>query len=202
MDSKQKRKTAMKAVDENGVLRFNDDASNCFVFDVNSELSGELRVQLFKKSESTIINSKTVVANAGIYVKNIVTHILAHGQIDKVFKLFTKDGAAAGGEVQMRVNFEMNDTGYGQTGSGQRTAPDVSTTEGTGRSTNATGATETTGILDENGTKDHGCKPVANEKYAPALPPAVTAVACVVVAVAAFTLSTVARSGQKKTKRK
>ena len=66
--------------------------------------AGELRVQLFKKNES-IMGGKAVVANAGIYVKNIVSHINQHGGIDKEFTLFTKDGKSAGGSVHLRIDF-------------------------------------------------------------------------------------------------
>jgi uncharacterized protein (DUF433 family) len=45
---------------------------------VATSYAGELRVQLFKRTES-IMGGKAVVANAGIYVKNIVSHISQHG---------------------------------------------------------------------------------------------------------------------------
>ena len=64
-------------------------------------------MQLFKKHASALApNAKTVVANAGVYVKNIVSHIAAHGDIDKDFKLFSKGGEASGGFVRLRVAFE------------------------------------------------------------------------------------------------
>lgn len=71
---------------------------------VDKEHTGELRVQLFKKAQS-VTGSKPVVANAGVYVKNIVPHIAAHGSIDKDFKLFTKDGKSVGGSVRLLVDF-------------------------------------------------------------------------------------------------
>jgi hypothetical protein len=77
-----------------------------FVFDVAPGHAGELRVQLFKKREGIVADSKAVVANAGVYVKNIVTHITAHGAIDKDFKLFSKGGEASGGFVRLRVLYE------------------------------------------------------------------------------------------------
>ena len=46
-----------------------------------------------------------MVANAGVYVKNIVPIIAAHGSIDKDFKLFTKDGKSVGGSVRLLVDF-------------------------------------------------------------------------------------------------
>ena len=71
---------------------------------VDEEHTGELRVQLFKKAQS-VTGSKPVVANAGVYVKNIVPIIAAHGSIDKDFKLFTKDGKNVGGSVRLLVDF-------------------------------------------------------------------------------------------------
>lgn len=71
---------------------------------VDEEHTGELRVQLFKKAQS-VTGSKPVVANAGVYVKNIVPIIAAHGSIDKDFKLFTKDGKSVGGSVRLLVDF-------------------------------------------------------------------------------------------------
>jgi uncharacterized protein (DUF433 family) len=58
---------------------------------VVASYAGELRVQLFKKNES-IMGGKAVVANAGIYVKNIVSHINQHGQGFRsvITQLFTK----------------------------------------------------------------------------------------------------------------
>ena len=102
-DSKQKRKTAMVPVPADGALAYGD----AFDFDVAAGHAGELRVQLFKKHASALApNAKTVVANAGVYVKNIVSHIAAHGDIDKDFKLFSKGGEASGGFVRLRVAFE------------------------------------------------------------------------------------------------
>ena len=72
--------------------------------DVAPNYVGELRVQLFKKNE-TIMGGKAVVANAGIYVKNIVSHIQQNGSIDKEFTLFTKDGKSAGGSVSLKIAF-------------------------------------------------------------------------------------------------
>lgn len=71
---------------------------------VGSDYAGEIRVQLFKKNES-IMGGKAVVANAGIYVKNIVSHVNQNGPIDKEFTLFTKDGKSAGGSVHLKINF-------------------------------------------------------------------------------------------------
>jgi hypothetical protein len=84
---------------------------------VSAELTGELRVQLFKKSES-VMGGKAVVANAGIYVKNIVSHVLQHGAIDKQFKLFTKDGKAMGGAVHLIVAYEEDPPGPEATAAG------------------------------------------------------------------------------------
>ena len=71
---------------------------------MDEEHTGELRVQLFKEAQS-VTGSKPVVANAGVYVKNIVPIIAAHGSIDKDFKLFTKDGKNVGGSVRLLVDF-------------------------------------------------------------------------------------------------
>ena len=101
-DSKQKRKTAMVPVPADGALAYGD----AFDFDVAAGHAGELRVQLFKKTSALAPNAKTAVANAGVYVKNIVSHIAAHGVIDKDFKLFSKGGEASGGFVRLRVAFE------------------------------------------------------------------------------------------------
>lgn len=84
---------------------------------MSAELTGELRVQLFKKSES-VMGGKAVVANAGIYVKNIVSHVLQHGAIDKQFKLFTKDGKALGGAVHLIVAYEEDPPGPEATAAG------------------------------------------------------------------------------------
>ena len=84
---------------------------------MSAELTGELRVQLFKKSES-VMGGKAVVANAGIYVKNIVSHVLQHGAIDKQFKLFTKDGKAMGGAVHLIVAYEEDPPGPEATAEG------------------------------------------------------------------------------------
>jgi len=93
----------MVPVPADGALAYGD----AFDFDVAAGHAGELRVQLFKKHASALApNAKTVVANAGVYVKNIVSHIAAHGDIDKDFKLFSKGGEASGGFVRLRVAFE------------------------------------------------------------------------------------------------
>jgi len=111
-DSKQKKKTEMRVVNEDGYARYDE----VFVFDVASSLVGELRVQLFKKADS-VLQNKAVVANAGIYVKNIVAHVTAHGTIEKDFKLFSKDGVAMGGSVRLAVEYrETNGTRDGATG--------------------------------------------------------------------------------------
>ena len=47
-----------------------------------------------------------MVANAGIFVKNIVAHVVNNGAIDKTFKLFSKDGSASGGSVRLLIDFE------------------------------------------------------------------------------------------------
>ena len=103
-------------VPADGALAYGD----AFDFDVAAGHAGELRVQLFKKHASALApNAKTVVANAGVYVKNIVSHIAAHGDIDKDFKLFSKGGEASGGFVRLRVAFEEDaagDAGAGDAG--------------------------------------------------------------------------------------
>ena len=105
-DSKQKRKTAMVPVPADGALVYGD----AFDFDVAAGHAGELRVQLFKKHASALApNAKIAVANAGVYVKNIVSHIAAHGVIDKDFMLFSKGGEASGGFVRLRVAFEESE---------------------------------------------------------------------------------------------
>ena len=92
----------MVPVPADGALAYGD----AFDFDVAAGHAGELRVQLFKKTSALAPNAKTAVANAGVYVKNIVSHIAAHGVIDKDFKLFSKGGEASGGFVRLRVAFE------------------------------------------------------------------------------------------------
>ena len=65
----------------------------------------ELRVQLFKKADQSATGSKPVVARAGLFVENIVSHIAAHGSIEKDFKLFTKDDESAGASVRLVLDF-------------------------------------------------------------------------------------------------
>lgn len=96
----------MVPVPADGALAYGD----AFDFDVAAGHAGELRVQLFKKHASALApNAKIAVANAGVYVKNIVSHIAAHGVIDKDFKLFSKGGEASGGFVRLRVAFEESE---------------------------------------------------------------------------------------------
>ena len=52
------------------------------------------------------MGGKAVVANAGIFVKNIVAHVVNNGAIDKTFKLFSRDGSASGGSVRLLIDFE------------------------------------------------------------------------------------------------
>ena len=96
----------MVAVPKDGAVVYGD----AFAFDVAPEHPGELRVQLFKKRRSVVEpDVKAVVANAGVFVKNIVMHIAAHGDIEKDFKLFAKGGQPSGGFVRLRVAFEATD---------------------------------------------------------------------------------------------
>lgn len=98
-DEKQKRKTKMMDIVGNR-LAFNET----FEFNVNANYDGELRVQLFKKNTG-ILGGKAVVANAGIFVKQIITHVGNYGDIDKEFNLFTKDGQTAGGNLHLKISF-------------------------------------------------------------------------------------------------
>jgi hypothetical protein len=72
---------------------------------VPASYAGEFRIQLYKQKES-VMGGKAVVANAGIFVKNIVAHVVNNGAIDKTFKLFSKDGSASGGSVRLLIDFE------------------------------------------------------------------------------------------------
>lgn len=75
--------------------------------DVNETYSGELRLQLFKRK--SIMGDKAAVANAGVYVKNVVSYINSNGSIDKEFKLFSKEGEALGGNVRLKIDFKPAD---------------------------------------------------------------------------------------------
>ena len=51
------------------------------------------------------VDSSAVVANAGIFVKQIITHVGNYGDIDKEFNLFTKDGQTAGGNLHLKISY-------------------------------------------------------------------------------------------------
>lgn len=55
------------------------------------------------------MGDKAAVANAGVYVKNVVSYINSNGSIDKEFKLFSKDGEALGGNVRLKIDFKPAD---------------------------------------------------------------------------------------------
>ena len=55
------------------------------------------------------MGDKAAVANAGVYVKNIVSYINTNGSIDKEFKLFSKEGQALGGNVRLKIDFAPSD---------------------------------------------------------------------------------------------
>lgn len=216
VDTKQKRKTPMRKADENGVWAFID----VFDFSVTDDLAGELRVQLFGKSDTSVMNSKAVVANAGIYVKNIVGHVVTHGEIDKTFKLFTKDGATTGGEVRLRVAFTASATKHSvdtkdSVGAGvESNAPAVSVetseegsigdettieteTNETESAQSAPAAKETRKHGESSGDEKERKAPGASEKAQGGVSPLHKAVACGVFAIGAFVLFTLARGGRK-----
>ena len=62
--------------------------------DVNEEYGGELG-----PAQAQVHQATAGAANAGVYVKNIVSYINTNGSIDKEFKLFSKEGQALGGNV-------------------------------------------------------------------------------------------------------
>ena len=55
------------------------------------------------------MGDKAAVANAGVYVKNVVSYINSNGSIDKEFKLFSKEGEALGGNVRLKIDFKPAD---------------------------------------------------------------------------------------------
>ena len=198
--SKQKRKTLMVPVPKDGALVYGET----FVFDVAPGHAGELRVQLFKKREGIVADSKAVVANAGVYVKNIVTHITAHGAIDKDFKLFSKGGEASGGFVRLRVLYEAI---------ADETVDRRSTTETPAGDENADPANENAAAAKIQAswkgkkTRDVTRESLAKEKQKNAghktgptgpMSPASVAKACGVVAVAALAASVRVARGRRK----
>ena len=196
----------MVPVPADGALAYGD----AFDFDVAAGHAGELRVQLFKKHASALApNAKTVVANAGVYVKNIVSHIAAHGDIDKDFKLFSKGGEASGGFVRLRVAFE-EDVSLGDAGDdversvaaapagtrGDENADPADTTEAAQKAAAKIQASwkgkKTRDDLVRSGRENNNTK--ANKS----LNPASVAKACGVVAVAAFAASVGVTRGRRR----
>ena len=193
----------MVPVPADGALAYGD----AFDFDVAAGHAGELRVQLFKKHASALApNAKTVVANAGVYVKNIVSHIAAHGDIDKDFKLFSKGGEASGGFVRLRVAFE-EDRDAGDAGDvaaapapagtrGDENADPADTTEAAQKAAAKIQASwkgkKTRDDLVRSGRENNNTK--ANKS----LNPASVAKACGVVAVAAFAASVGVTRGRRR----
>ena len=193
----------MVPVPADGALAYGD----AFDFDVAAGHAGELRVQLFKKHASALApNAKTVVANAGVYVKNIVSHIAAHGDIDKDFKLFSKGGEASGGFVRLRVAFE-EDARRGDAGDvaaapapagtrGDENADPADTTEAAQKAAAKIQASwkgkKTRDDLVRSGRENNNTK--ANKS----LNPASVAKACGVVAVAAFAASVGVTRGRRR----
>lgn len=195
----------MVPVPADGALAYGD----AFDFDVAAGHAGELRVQLFKKHASALApNAKTVVANAGVYVKNIVSHIAAHGDIDKDFKLFSKGGEASGGFVRLRVAFEEDaiagDAGEKNAGvaaapagtRGDENADPANTTEAAQKAAAKIQASwkgkKTRDDLVRSGRENNNTK--ANKS----LNPASVAKACGVVAVAAFAASVGVTRGRRR----
>ena len=92
----------MVPVPKDGALAYGD----AFAFDVAPGHVGELRVRLVKKrARALALDAKPVVACAGLYAKNLIAHITAHGAIDKAFELFTEGGDPSGGFVRLRVAY-------------------------------------------------------------------------------------------------
>jgi len=195
----------MVPVPADGALAYGD----AFDFDVAAGHAGELRVQLFKKHASALApNAKTVVANAGVYVKNIVSHIAAHGDIDKDFKLFSKGGEASGGFVRLRVAFEEDaiagdagdagvaDAPAGTRGDENENADPANTTEAAQKAAAKIQASwkgkKTRDDLVRSGRENNNTK--ANKS----LNPASVAKACGVVAVAAFAASVGVTRGRRR----
>ena len=192
----------MVPVPADGALAYGD----AFDFDVAAGHAGELRVQLFKKHASALApNAKTVVANAGVYVKNIVSHIAAHGDIDKDFKLFSKGGEASGGFVRLRVAFEEDAAGddddiivaAAPAGTrGDENADPADTTEAAQKAAAKIQASwkgkKTRDDLVRSGRENNNTK--ANKS----LNPASVAKACGVVAVAAFAASVGVTRGRRR----
>ena len=194
----------MVPVPADGALAYGD----AFDFDVAAGHAGELRVQLFKKHASALApNAKTVVANAGVYVKNIVSHIAAHGDIDKDFKLFSKGGEASGGFVRLRVAFEEDaiagDAGDAKENAaapagtrGDENADPADTTEAAQKAAAKIQASwkgkKTRDDLVRSGRENNNTK--ANKS----LNPASVAKACGVVAVAAFAASVGVTRGRRR----
>ena len=187
----------MVPVPKDGALVYGET----FVFDVAPGHAGELRVQLFKKREGLVADAKAVVANAGVYVKNIVTHITAHGAIDKDFKLFSKGGEASGGFVRLRVAYEAiaDDTNAGETvaiaaAAGEENADPANAANAAAAKIQASWKGKKTREVTRESLSR---KKNAGHKTGP-LSPASVAKACGVVAVAAFAASVGVARGRRR----
>lgn len=98
-----KVKTEPTIVGSDAVIEFG--AAN--VFDVFSDLEAELRVQLCRKKHNHLFGKSTkTVANAGIFVKQIVQYVeREHKPIEKEFNLFSKDGTSSGQKLKLKLSY-------------------------------------------------------------------------------------------------
>merc|ERR1712060_378117 len=72
----------------------------------SSKVPGELRIHICKVKKGLMSNGYTTVANAGVFVENIVKYILQEKKdIEKEFFLFLKDGATAGGKARLELKY-------------------------------------------------------------------------------------------------
>jgi len=184
----------MVPVPADGALAYGD----AFDFDVAAGHAGELRVQLFKKHASALApNAKTVVANAGVYVKNIVSHIAAHGDIDKDFKLFSKGGEASGGFVRLRVAFEEDAAGDAGAGDADVAAApaDAEAARKAAAKIQASWKGKKTRDFVRSGRENNNTNANKNTN---GVSPASVAKACGVVAVAAFAASVRVTRGRRR----
>ena len=190
----------MVPVPKDGALVYGET----FVFDVAPGHAGELRVQLFKKREGLVADAKAVVANAGVYVKNIVTHITAHGAIDKDFKLFSKGGEASGGFVRLRVAYEAiaDDTNAGETVALAAPAGDENADPANAANAANAAAAKIQASWKGKKTREVTRESLSRKKNAGRktgrLSPASVAKACGVVAVAAFAASVGVARGRRR----
>ena len=72
--------------------------------DVTAGYPGELRLQLCRVKNNGLTGGTLPVANAGIYVKNLVSYIeQSKTGLNKRFTLFAKDNGGPAGVVTLRL---------------------------------------------------------------------------------------------------